>query len=194
MVTRRKFLEAAGLGISAAPGVARAAQFLPPGTTTGFGAPEGSKEIDVGRERQFFCDDFLLTTGGDIEGDIPHHIRFGVGRAIKDEAPVMLPKMDAPWEKGHLYWLTVLHDSGRYRCWHNTTALGEANPAYPKGRKGHRGEWMMVSYAESDDGVNWHKPRLNLIELNGSRANNICFLGDERRWTEGPSVFKPSSL
>jgi len=199
MVTRRKFLEAAGMGICAAPGAARAAQFIPPGMTTGFGAPEGAREISVGGERQYFCDDFLLTTGSDVEEDIPHNIRFNVGRAIKDDAPVMLPGVDAPWEKGHLYWLTVIHDGGRYRCWYNTTALGDANPKYPKDMKGHQREWMMVSYAESEDGVNWRKPRLNLIELNGSRANNICFLGDQERWTEGPSVFidptaKPEEL
>ena len=30
-----------------------------------------------------------------------------------------------------------------------------------------------IGYAESDDGLTWHKPELGLVEVNGSRANNL---------------------
>jgi hypothetical protein len=33
----------------------------------------------------------------------------------------------------------------------------------------------VTCYAESEDGINWKKPRLGLFEVNGSSANNIVF-------------------
>jgi hypothetical protein len=191
MITRRGFLEAMGVGACAGPRLVRGGQGLPSAMTTGYGVPEASKHIYVGTDRQYFSDDFLLTTGSAMEEDIPHNVRFNVGRAYKDEAPVMLPGVDAPWEKEGMYWVTVIYDGGRYRCWYNTTSYQSARPEYPQQTSiGHNQVvWMMVSYAESDDGINWRKPVLNMVGFNGSKANNICFPGDLTRWVEGCGVF-----
>lgn len=48
---------------------------------------------------------------------------------------------------------------------------------------------MMVAYAESDDGVNWRKPALGLVEMDGSTANNVVLRGDIDRYAEGACVF-----
>src|SRR5690348_13053638 len=191
MITRRGFLEAVGVGACLAPIPVQGSQRLPPSMTTGYGVPEASKQIYVGTDRQYLCDDFLLTTGSELEKDFPHNVRFNVGRAYKDERPVMLPGIDAPWEKEGMYWVTVIYDGGRYRCWYNVSSYQPASSSYPQQRSigNNQVVWMIVSYAESDDGVSWRKPILNLIELNGSKANNICFLGDLTRWTEGCGVF-----
>jgi hypothetical protein len=36
----------------------------------------------------------------------------------------------------------------------------------------------MTAYAESDYGIHWHKPKLGLIEFDGSTANNLVWKGD----------------
>ncbi len=68
---------------------------------------------------------------------------------------------------------SVLHDGGVYRMWYQAT---------PK-------DWddenmTFVAYAESDDGFTWRKPELGLVELGGSKANNLTNLG-----VHAPSVF-----
>ena len=64
---------------------------------------------------------------------------------------------------------TVLRDSGCYRMWYD---------AHPEGPFKH-----MLSYAESDDGLTWKKPDLNLIK-DVAYPNNYCDLG-----LGSPSVF-----
>ncbi len=68
---------------------------------------------------------------------------------------------------------SVLHDNGVYRMWYQAT---------PK-------DWdhenmTFVAYAESDDGFTWRKPELGLVDLGGSKANNLTNLG-----VHSPSVF-----
>ena len=51
---------------------------------------------------------------------------------------------------GALIYGSVLYDGGRYRMWYQATPKG--GRAYPS---------SFVGYAESDDGIEWHKPTLN---------------------------------
>ena len=98
---------------------------LPPGGRTDFAAPGAARVLKVGGDVQLFCDDFLLTRGTAASRDYPVNIRFTPGPAVKDLEPVMLPGRDATWETGGIYWMTVLHDGGRFRCWYN---LGKFSP------------------------------------------------------------------
>ena len=66
---------------------------------------------------------------------------------------------------GALIYGTVLHDEGRYRMWYQAT---------PKG--GREFPSSFVGYAESDDGIEWRKPTLNMVDYNG-KENNLCNLG-----------------
>ena len=165
---------------------------LPPGGRTDFGAMGADHVLDVGGDVQLFCDDFLLTRGTAASRDYPVNIRFTPGNAVKDPAPVMLPGRDAPWETGGIYWVTVLHDGGRFRCWYNTGRTAQRDPRYPHQRPAREPgmvSQMMVAYAESDDGVNWRKPALGLVEMDGSTANNVVLRGDIDRYAEGACVF-----
>ena len=51
-----------------------------------------------------------------------------------------------------------------------------------------------LCYAESEDGIHWHKPDLGLCEFQGSKANNIVFssaMADGFSVNiRGPAVFK----
>jgi hypothetical protein len=71
--------------------------------------------------------------------------------------PVLVPT--EPHEgAGILMFGTLVQDGGRYRCWYYTVGDGEH-----------------FCYAESEDGLEWVKPHLGLVEWHGSRANNILY-------------------
>ena len=83
-----------------------------------------------------------------------------VGKAVKHKCnPLML--MDKPWEVtvNNLY-PNILYDEQRnlFRCWYLV---------YGSGR------YDGLCYAESRDGIVWEKPNLGLVELNGSKDNNL---------------------
>lgn len=169
--SRRRFLQAFGrlgmaaAGVSLSPGatMAPAESPAPPKTASG--------TILVGSNRQLLFDDFFVSrgcAGPRCYGSTPqfadwlHGIEWRVGRAEKGPMPLL--EADKPWETG-VYWNCVIHDGGRYRMWyHSFNPATEYKSAY-------------VCYAESDDGVHWHKPELNLIEWNGSKRNNIVYTG-----------------
>ena len=67
---------------------------------------------------------------------------------------------------------TVLNDGGRYRMWYQ---------AWPEDWNGD--DISLVGYAESDDGINWKKPNLGLVDY-GGKDNNLCNLG-----LHSPSIF-----
>jgi len=67
---------------------------------------------------------------------------------------------------------SVLEDGGKYRMWYQ---------AWPR-------DWnfrdsALVGYAESDDGIDWRKPTLNIVD-HGNGPNNLCNLG-----MHAPSVY-----
>ena len=163
---------------------------IPAGTTTEWGSSNAKEEIFVGGEPQLFCDDFLVSYGSAQSRDYAAGVFFNVAPVSKDPVPVMLPDGDKPWETG-ISWVTVLHDQGMYRCWYNTGYHAPRQPEFPHRRAISETEdvWFVVGYAESDDGISWRKPALNLVELEGSKANNIVFLGDMERYAEGAVVF-----
>ena len=60
---------------------------------------------------------------------------------------------DRPWEKRLHYALNVHYDGQRYRMYYSANNL--------------------LCYAESWDGIHFIKPQLGLVELDGSRENNL---------------------
>ena len=69
---------------------------------------------------------------------------------------------DETWHEMPLFYQQVLRDpdSGLFRMWYN---VRNNTPDF----------WTCFAYAESDDGIHWRRPRLGLVEVNGSKANNI---------------------
>lgn len=82
---------------------------------------------------------------------------------------------DAKWAR--LWAGTVLHDQGKFRMWYSGVGSIE--------------EWTNMQfqalYAESDDGFDWHKPKLGLVEYRGSSANNLVDVGGP---VEMPAVMR----
>lgn len=115
--------------------------------------------IDVGDERQLLFDDFFIAMGSRPD-QYPFRIRWVNAPVEKHGAPIF--EGEAPWEASSA-WVSVMRDGGRYRMWYNS------------GHRDHRG--LLVSYAESEDGLHFERKKLGLIELGGSKDNNIVFAG-----------------
>ena len=104
--------------------------------------------------------------------------------------PVLTPERgnpDAPDNAATHFYGGVVHENGKFRMWYYAchwepegtgvnTILG---PNLVEGP---------VCYAESDDGLHWHKPRLGQVEWRGSRDNNIIRLAT--LYNEGVHVIK----
>ena len=92
----------------------------------------------------------------------------------KGEGPVL--KKDRPWE--HVTYFTysnhyVLRDpeDGLFKCWYED--LHHRPEKWPD-VCGHDSRQL---YAESEDGINWHKPELDVVEIDGRKTNIV--LGDQ---------------
>ncbi len=72
-------------------------------------------------------------------------------------------------DHGHaILYGSVLHIDGKFRMWY----LGMFETEIKSGQA--PGWWRPMCYAESNDGINWTKPELGLVEFNGNKKNNIC--------------------
>ncbi len=103
--------------------------------------------IDVENRRELFVDDHVLDS---LDGcRLRLHHPSPAGKALA---------YDEPWETGEKgsasFFTTVLEDGGTYRMYYRAHA-------------------KHVCYAESADGINWVKPKLGLVEADGSDQNNI---------------------
>ena len=105
--------------------------------------------------------------------------------------PVLTP--GAPGSADDLaahFYGTVLHDAGRYRMWYYACHRGK-NPDWPADKMqqvARLPQWLIgmqegfevyqgpLCYAESEDGITWHKPALGQVLFKGSRDNNALDL------------------
>jgi len=85
------------------------------------------------------------------------------GASLKLHEPVSggaAIRIDKPWEGPANMGFSVLRHGGRYLMYYRAMTLAP-------------GDDGTVCVATSDDGVNWTKPKLGLIERAGSRDNNV---------------------
>ena len=112
--------------------------------------------VDIGSRRQLFVDRTLIESIHDAHLVLHHPVKREI--AIKPEHP---------WEKNGVSYMVTFKDGERFRAWYRVDATGlTAN------------RQSMAAYAESDDGIHWHKPKLGLIEFDGSKENNLVWNGD----------------
>ena len=107
-----------------------------------------------------------------VRFDQPWGIRMVAQRA---ERTGPLFEAEATWEENAGVALTtVIKDGGMYRGWGAPfTTSGD-----PPGQK-------HFYYLESSDGLSWKRPHLGIVEVNGSKANNVVNLFG----TDGGTVF-----
>ena len=99
-----------------------------------------------------FVDDYLIERSSDLTRT--------THRPEKFPAPI-LTKAES-WHQQPLFFQKVIHDSksGKFRMWYNVKNPG-ADPH------------ICFCYAESDDGIHWTRPDLDIIPVGGSGKNNI---------------------
>ena len=115
--------------------------------------------VDIGSRRELFVDAALI---GKLDG---------VERKLHHPTPREVAiTHDAPWEGAGSGYHTVIKDGDLYRMYHRGSALGVKDGRLIIGKQ-------VYCYAESRDGITFSKPKLGLVEYNGSKDNNIIWDG-----------------
>ena len=104
--------------------------------------------LNLGSRRELFVDNYLIDT-----------LRGTLLKLHQPQPSGVAVTFDQPWEDNICAYTTVLVDGDTYRM-------------YYRARMG-----RFTGYAESSDGVVWTKPDLELVEWDGSTANNILLQG-----------------
>lgn len=125
--------------------------------------------VDIGTRLELFVDDFLIDrlhgTERRLHSPIP-------------QAEVFVP--DRPWEGNACGHFTIFEDGDIFRMYYRG-----ADTLYEEGKSTVSPHDRVVCYAESQDGINWTRPSLDLVEFAGSKDNNIIWKG------EGSNNFVP---
>lgn len=165
---RREFLKDAFVGASILPAVTEA-RAPAMGGSEGSVIPSHRAESvrDFGSDLELFVDSYLISSLGGTELRLNEPIEAGT-----------VLKFDRPYEGAFVNYITVLFDGSIYQLYYRGT---------PKdGPDGSPDE--VTCYAESKDGIRWTKPDLGLIEVHGSRHNNVIL---DRTYQPAPHNFAP---
>ncbi|HIE99438.1 MAG TPA: hypothetical protein EYG03_04185 [Planctomycetes bacterium] len=117
--------------------------------------------MEIGSRRELFVDDYLIDR---LTGHTQQMLHHPVAREI---ALVH----DAPWEGTGCGYHSVFQDGDLYRMYYKAWHLEVGQGKLDTGRHP-----LFCCYAESDDGINWRKPKLGLHEFQGSKDNNITMV------------------
>ena len=104
-----------------------------------------------------------------------HNLKLSLVEAEKHPGnPVLRRGPKGAPDHGHaILYGTVIKNGDKFRMWY----LGMFEVELKAGQA--PGWWRPMCYAESEDGVNWTKPNLGLVEFNGNKNNNICLIEGE---------------
>jgi len=89
---------------------------------------------------------------------------------------------ERPWEERMGQYHSVLYENKTYHMWYTVYGGADSNTVPIRS----------IAYARSSDGINWEKPDLGLVEIYGTRKNNIVLgqgLGGIKGATHGCMVF-----
>lgn len=118
--------------------------------------------IELGSRRELFVDQHLIDT---LFGKAEQRLHSPTPREIA-------LKFDQPWEGNASGYPTVIQDGEVFRMWYRGHRyLLDDKPL-------RQAQSECVCYAESRDGIEWTKPKLGLWAWNGSKDNNIVWMGD----------------
>jgi hypothetical protein len=169
---------------------------------------EGMKNME--KEWDIFAD---LSGHGMKRVKLAFGVRFTIEKAQKTEPWL---RADRPWERGVGGYITVLKEGGKYRCWYQSVLTEAARAELFPPEAGAGSSDRILAYAESDDGVLWRKPALDVYRVGGKATNLIthptressifrdesappaerykCFDLDELPNSEGKSPFLSNGL
>ena len=124
--------------------------------------------IPVRSRKQLFIDNRFIEASTGVALTVNHPYQTGEKLVVADQ----------PWEQGGSIgpYSTVSRedtpDGPKVRLWYSLN-VGE-----PTAATGFNPPVMVVAYAESRDGIHFHKPALGLVQKDGSKQNNLVFPTD----------------
>lgn len=132
--------------------------------------------INIGKNRECFFDNFLIDTEKTTAQTKIH-------KPVRRELAF---SHDAEWEGCGSNFHNFFYDEefGKYRMYY----LGWAMSEYGKTKDGIR-----ACYMESEDGKNWVRPNLGIVEYNGSKNNNIITNTELLKRLDNFMVFKDTN-
>lgn len=135
--------------------------------------PRSATPMTIGSDPVLFVDHQYLTK--------PEEVRLKLHPPRKTGERLIVS--EHPWENATLNWFSVIEDQGKYRMWYECYDVA----GWPTT------DDTSFCYAESDDGIHWKKPKLDLYSYQGSRENNILFRqigsGKSQSRVHGSGVF-----
>lgn len=122
--------------------------------------------LDVEGSATFFAFD-------DVSIPFRQNLRLDMHQPRKYPGNPVLPrgKPGEPDEYRAQFYGTVIRDGGKFRMWYIAADQEAIDSVSTRPFYGWR-----AAYAESDDGIHWVKPKLGLVEYNGSRDNNLVLI------------------
>lgn len=114
--------------------------------------------MDVGTRLQLFTDSALIATSSGL--------KFRLHSPQRQE---VVFRFDAPWEGRESAYVTLFRDSDGYRMYY---------------RGGGETTREVTCMALSPDGISWTRPKLGLYEFQGSKENNIVYVGQHKSYWE----------
>ena len=142
----------------------------------------GEKETPPSSDGDSTTSRYLLLDDRVVEET--NNVRLTVGTVKKHEANPLFGE-DKPWEPrfDNLY-PNILYDAEQqlYQCWYNPFIVDPLVTETPREKRDqvpyrpHDREFG-ICYAVSTDGLKWTKPELDLVEFDGSKANNLLLRG-----------------
>lgn len=115
--------------------------------------------IELHNRRELFLDDFLIES--------MRNASLALGQP---QSAGSVLAFDRPWESAFAGAATILREADGFRMYYR------GNCGHDGLGDGHPDEATCV--IQSADGIHWHRPDLGLVEVAGSRANNVIFTGD----------------
>ncbi|MBP90021.1 MAG: hypothetical protein CMJ64_25490 [Planctomycetaceae bacterium] len=115
-----------------------------------------NEPINIGSRLELMIDHHLIDTSDGVRLQLHKPVRRNVALVT-----------DAPWEGNACTYSSVFQDGDRYRLY-----FGSHHYVNAKGKLVYPHE-PYTCYAESEDGIHWTKPKLGLIDFDGSKENNI---------------------
>ena len=125
--------------------------------------------LKIGSRLELFVDDYLIESMEGASRKL-HHPEATGDRFL----------FDRPWEGNTSAYVTILEADGLYRMYYR----GSSSPDYVVRSVVSPHEQVpdehpqFTCYAESRDGIRWTKPSLGLHEFEGSKDNNIIWVGE----------------
>ena len=126
--------------------------------------------LEIGSRLELFVDDYLIES---MDG-----LRF---QLQKPQSGGKVLSFDKPWEGTTSLYQTVFKDGDIYRMYYRGSShAGYTFPSLLEPGEVPIPEHEQVAcYVESKDGIHWTRPSLGLIEFEGSKDNNIVWIGNQ---------------